>query len=79
MRPVGARTLLLALKGSDGQALAALSAVMSPSAALRMKDDLDTLGAVPVTDIQAAQHEAAAVLRALAAEGAIRFDEEALT
>ena len=79
LRQVGARTLLLALKGSDGQALAALSAVMSPSAALRMKDDLDTLGAVPVTDIQTAQHEAAAVLRALAAEGAIRFDEEALT
>lgn len=78
LRQVSARTLLLALKGSDGRVLAALAAVMSPSAALRMKDDLDTLGAVPVTEIQAAQHEAAALLRALAAEGAIHFEEEAL-
>ena len=78
LRNVGARTLLLALKGSDGRVLTALTAVMSPAAALRMKDDLDTLGAVPVADIQTAQTEAASVLRALAAEGAIRFDEEAL-
>lgn len=78
LRNVGARTLLLALKGSDGRVLTALTAVMSPAAALRMKDDLDTLGAVPVADIQAAQAEATKVLRALAAEGAIRFDEEAL-
>lgn len=75
LRNISARTLLLALKGSDGRALSALSAVMSPSAALRMKDDLDTLGAIPVTDIQTAQMEATGVLRRLAAEGAIRFDE----
>lgn len=77
LRNVGARTLLLALKGSDGRAFDALVAVMSPAAALRMKDDLDTLGAVPVADIQAAQLEASALLRRLAAEGAVRFDEEA--
>lgn len=78
LRHVGARTLLLALKGSDGRVLSALSAVMSPAAALRMKDDLDTLGAVPVSEIQAAQAEAATTLRALVAEGTIRFEEEAL-
>lgn len=77
LRQVGARTLLYALKGSDGRVLDALAAVMSPAAALRMRDDLDTLGAVPVVEIQAAQGEAAELLRRLAAEGAIGFDEEA--
>jgi flagellar motor switch protein FliG len=76
LRNVGARTLLHALKGSDGRVLNALTAAMSPTAALRMRDDLDTLGAVPVTAIQAAQDEAGATLRRLAAEGAILFPEE---
>jgi flagellar motor switch protein FliG len=56
--------------------LDALAAVMSPTAAQRMRDDLDTLGAVPVTDIQTAQEEASATLRRLAAEGAILFPQE---
>lgn len=76
LRHVGARTLLHALKGSDAAVLDALAAVMSPSAARRMRDDLDTLGALPVTEIQAAQDEAAGTLRRLAAEGAIGFPEE---
>ncbi len=76
LRNVGARTLLHALKGSDGQVLDALAAVMSPTAAQRMRVDLDTLGAVPVTAIQAAQDEAGAILRRLAAEGAILYPEE---
>lgn len=76
LRNIGARTLLHALKGSDGQVLDALAAVMSPTAAQRMRVDLDTLGAVPVTAIQAAHEEAGATLRRLAAEGAIGFPEE---
>jgi flagellar motor switch protein FliG len=56
--------------------LDALTAVMSPTAAQRMRDDLDTLGMVPVTAIQDAQDEAGATLRRLAAEGAILFPEE---
>lgn len=76
LRNVGARTLLHALKGSDGRVLDALSAVMSPTAAQRMRDDLDTLGALPVTEIQSAQDAAGATLRNLAAEGAIMFPEE---
>lgn len=76
LRNIGARTLLHALKGSDGRVLDALAAVMSPTAAQRMRDDLDTLGALPVTTIQAAQEEAGASLRRLAAEGAIVFPEE---
>lgn len=76
LRNIGARTLLHALKGSDGRVLEALSEVMSPIAAQRMRDDLDTLGALPVTDIQSAQDAAGATLRHLAAEGAILFPEE---
>jgi flagellar motor switch protein FliG len=76
LRNVAARTLLHALKGSDGQVLDALTAVMSPTAAQRMRVDLDTLGAVPVTAIQAAQDDAGATLQRLAAEGAILFPEE---
>ena len=76
LRNIGARTLLHALKGSDGRVLEALSAVMSPTAAQRMRDDLDTVGAVPVTEIQAAQDAAGATLRRLAAEGAIMFPEQ---
>lgn len=76
LRNIGARTLLHALKGSEGPVLVALTAVMSPTAAQRMRDDLDTLGAVSVAAIQAAQEEAGATLRRLAAEGAILFPEE---
>ncbi|MDP2252638.1 MAG: FliG C-terminal domain-containing protein, partial [Thiobacillus sp.] len=76
LRNIGARTLLHALKGSDGRVLDALTAVMSSTAAQRMRDDLDTLGALPVTAIQAAQEDAGATLRRLAAEGAIPFPEE---
>lgn len=76
LRNIGARTLLHALKGSDGRVLDALTAVMSPTAAKRMCDDLATLGALPVTAIQAAQDDAGATLRRLAAEGAIPFPEE---
>ncbi|MDQ1314737.1 MAG: flagellar motor switch protein FliG [Pseudomonadota bacterium] len=76
LRNIGARTLLHALKGSDGRVLDALAAVMTPTAAQRMRDDLDTLGALPVTAIQEAQDEAGATLRRLAAEGAILFPEE---
>jgi flagellar motor switch protein FliG len=76
LRNIGARTLLHALKGDDGAVLDALTAVMSATAAQRMRDDLDTLGAVPVTAIQAAHDDAGATLRRLAAEGAILFPEE---
>jgi flagellar motor switch protein FliG len=79
LRNVGARMLLHALKGSDGRVLDALTAVMSPTAARRMRDDLDTLGALPVALIQSAQDEAGATLRRLASEGAIPFPEEEQT
>jgi flagellar motor switch protein FliG len=76
LRHIGAQTLLHALKGSDGRVLDALTAVMSATAAQRLRDDLATVGAVPVTAIEAAQADAAASLRRLLAEGAIGFAEE---
>lgn len=76
LRNVAATTLLHALKGSDGRVLDALTTVMSQTAAQRMRVDLDTLGPVPVTAIQAAQEAAGETLRRLAAEGAIQFPEE---
>jgi flagellar motor switch protein FliG len=76
LRNIGARTLLHALKGSEGAVLDALTAVMSPTATRRMRDDLDTLGGLAVAAIQDAQDEAGATLRRLAAEGAIVFPEE---
>lgn len=76
LRNVGASTLLRALKGSDGRVLDALTSVMSPTAAQRLRDDLATLGPVPVPLIQAAQEEAGTTLRRLAAEGAIQVPEE---
>ena len=76
LRNIGARTLLHAMKGSDGRVRDALTAVMSPTAAQRMRDELDTLGALPVTAIQAAQDECGATLRRLAAEGAILYPEQ---
>lgn len=76
LRNIAARTLLHALKGSDGRVRDALTAVMSPTAAQRLRDDLDTLGAVPVTDIQAAQEAVAENLRRMLAEGAIHLADE---
>lgn len=76
LRNIGARTLLRALKGSDGRVLEALAAVMTPTATQRLRDDLDTLGAVPVTEIQAAQEAVGESLRRMLAEGAIHIASE---
>ncbi len=76
LRQITARTLLHALKGADRKVLNCLTEVMSEAAAQRMRDDLDTLGALPVSDIQSAQEEAALLLQRLAAEGAVSLPEE---
>jgi flagellar motor switch protein FliG len=77
LRNIAARTLLLALKGSSRSLLDCVGEALSPAAAARLADDLDTLGAVPVTAIQAAQDEAAAILQGLAGDGAISVDARA--
>ena len=76
LRQIGARTLLHALKGADRKVLNCLTEVMSDSAAQRMRDELDTLGGLPVSDIQSAQEEAGLLLQRLAAEGAVSLPEE---
>jgi len=76
LRQVPARTLLHALKGADRNLLNCLTEVMSEAAAQRMRDDLDTLGALPVSAIQDAQEDAALLLQRLAAEGAVSLAEE---
>jgi flagellar motor switch protein FliG len=76
LRSVSARMLLTALKGADQVTLASVTEAMSPTAARRLIDELDTLGGVPVADIVAAQDEVAALLQRLAAEGAVRLCEE---
>lgn len=76
LRQVPARTLLHALKGADRHLLNCLTEVMSEAAAQRMRDDLDTLGALPVSAIQDAQEDAALLLQRLAAEGAVNLVEE---
>lgn len=79
LRQVPALTLLHALKGADRSVVDCLADVMSDVAAQRMRDDLDTLGVLPVSTIQSAQEEAAMLLQRLAAEGAISLPEEATT
>jgi len=76
LRQVAAQTLLHALKGADRNVLNSLTEGMSENAAQRMRDDLDTLGALSVSDIQSAQQEAALLLQRLAAEGAVSLPEE---
>lgn len=78
LRQVPALTLLHALKGADRSVVDCLADVMSDVATKRMRDDLDTLGVLPVRTIQSAQEEAALLLQRLAAEGAISLPEEAM-
>lgn len=76
LRNVSARILLHALKGADPKTVSSITQAMSPTAAQRLIDELETLGGLPVADIVAAQDEAAAVLQRLAAEGAVSLAEE---
>ena len=78
LRHVPAQTLLHALKGAERTVVNSLTEVMSEAAAQRMRDDLDTLGVLPVSAIQMAQEEAALLLQRLAAEGAVSLPEEVM-
>jgi flagellar motor switch protein FliG len=64
-----ARTLLLALKGADPDMIEDLLAHMPDAAARRLREDLDSMGAARVADIESAQAEIARLLRELAAAG----------
>ena len=63
------RTLLLALKGADPDLVDELLVRMPETAARRLKDDLETMGAAKLADIESAQTETVRLLREMAAGG----------
>lgn len=71
---VPARTLLLALKGADPDMVEGLLGRMPASAARRLRNDLDALGAVRVGDIESAQAEALGLLREMARQGQLALE-----
>lgn len=72
-KAVPAHTLLLALKGADPDLVEELLARMPDSAARRLKDDLEALGAAKVSDIESAQGETVRLLREMAAAGELNL------
>ena len=70
-KSVPARSLLLALKGADPGLAESLTRGMTETAARRLRDDLTALGPVKVADIQQAQAEVLALLRAQVGTGAV--------
>ncbi len=70
-KSVPARSLLLALKGADPGLAESLARGMTETAARRLRDDLTALGPVKVADIQQAQAEVLALLRAQVGAGAV--------
>jgi flagellar motor switch protein FliG len=74
-KAVPAHTLLLALKGADPDMVEALLGRMPTTAACRLKDDLESLGAARVADIESAQAEAIRLLRNMARQGQLTLEE----
>lgn len=70
-KSVPARSLLLALKGADPGLAESLARGMTETAARRLRDDLTALGPVKVADIQEAQAEVLALLRAQVGAGKV--------
>jgi flagellar motor switch protein FliG len=68
-KAVPGHTLLLALKGADPDMVEELLARMPETAARRFKDDLESLGAARVGDIESAQTETVRLLREMATGG----------
>ncbi len=68
---VPGHTLLLALKGADPDLVQALLARMPDTAARRLRDDLESLGATKLGDIESAQAETVGLLRQMAGTGEI--------
>jgi flagellar motor switch protein FliG len=69
-----AQILLQAMKGADPGLVEALVQRMGPTASRRLKDDLDSLGAVRVDQIDAAQEEVVRLMRALAGNGELSME-----
>jgi flagellar motor switch protein FliG len=72
-KAVPGHTLLLALKGADPDLIEDLLARMPDTAARRLRDDLEALGAAKVADIESAQDETVRLLREMAAQGQLEL------
>ncbi len=70
-KAVPGQTLLLALKGADPELVEHLLSNMPATAAGRLRDDLDALGAVKLSDIENAQQQTVKLLRELVRLGQI--------
>lgn len=72
-KAVPGNTLLLALKGADPDSVEALLLRMPETAARRLKDDLESMGAARLDEIDTAQTVAVKLLRQMAARGELDF------
>lgn len=77
-KAVPGHMLLLALKGADPDLVEELLARMPDTAARRLKDDLESLGAAKVADIESAQAETVRLLREMAATGQLDLAQSSL-
>lgn len=71
LREISTDTLILALKGADDEIGEKIFKNMSKRAAELMKDDLDAMGPVKLSDVEGAQKEILTVARRLADSGEI--------
>lgn len=69
-----AQILLQAMKGADPGLVETLAQRMGSTAARRLKDDLDSLGAVRVDQIEAAQDEVVRLMQQLASGGELSLE-----
>jgi flagellar motor switch protein FliG len=69
-----AQILLQAMKGADPGLVETLAQRMGSTAARRLRDDLDSLGAVRVDQIEAAQDEVVRLMRQLAGGGELSLE-----
>ena len=71
LREISTDTLILALKGADDDVNDKVFKNMSKRAAELMKDDLEAMGPVKLSDVESAQKEILTVARRLAESGEI--------
>lgn len=77
-KAVPGHTLLLALKGADPDKVEELLGRMPDTAARRLRDDLESLGAAKVIDIESAQLETVKLLREMAGQGRLELEKTEL-
>ena len=71
IRSLDNELIVVALKGADDQVSDKFFACMSQRAAANIKDEMEALGPMRLTDVQEAQKQIIAVARQLADEGSI--------